>query len=55
MDTIYYLYNKTTGEYGGSGITPIEDDTWASTTVVPPAETPTPKSLVWADGAWSWV
>ena len=54
METpIYYHYNKTTGEYGGSGITNIEDETWGSTLIAPP-EPPLAPVLSWDGNAWSW-
>lgn len=35
-DPIYYVYERATGDFAGSGITNINDETYASTLVVPP-------------------
>jgi hypothetical protein len=43
---IFYVYDKVTGEFAGSGTPQIEDDKYASTTVAPSAdlvEPPRPK------------
>ena len=52
--SIYYQYDKTTGEYAGSGVSAIENDQYAATEVAPP-EPPASPRLVWDGDAWSWV
>ncbi len=34
-DTIYYVYERATGTFAGSGTAKIDDETFGSTTVVP--------------------
>jgi len=52
--SIYYQYDKTTGEFAGSGVFAIENDQYAATEVAPP-EPPASPRLVWDGEAWSWV
>jgi len=57
MPTTYYIYERATGKYAGSGLTPIDDETHTyTTTPVPPADPPEP--VAYYDDAtdtWTWV
>jgi len=47
---IYATYNKSTGEYGGSGVTQIDDDEWGSTSVLP--DPPAGQYAFWNGDGW---
>ena len=53
---IYYVYEKATGIFAGSGIIPINNEKYESTIVVPPKESG--EKVAKFDklaGKWSWV
>ena len=55
---IYYVYNKTTGEFAGSGVHPINDSKYSSTTTPPSATLkvklePVATKIYFDSGAWS--
>jgi hypothetical protein len=57
MSNIFYVYDKTTGEYAGSGITEIDNDTHGST-LKPPPEQPDdeqPVAVRKPDDSWELV
>lgn len=49
---MYHVYEKTTGLYAGSGITEINTDDYASTTVEPPTVEPVTPTVTWDGEAW---
>jgi len=54
-ETIYYVYEKANGNFAGSDITQINDETYGSTTVVPPDQ-PDPPQLRYdtQTNTWTW-
>ena len=35
-DTVYYMYNRQTGAFAGSGLSDASDENYAATTAAPP-------------------
>lgn len=54
-DVIYYVYDRATGAFAGSGVTEINDDTYASTITPPPEKPAEPELRFNAEtGTWAW-
>lgn len=52
---IYWVYERATGKYAGSGTVPIEDETYASTTIpIPEHEAPAPPEWHFVEETGKW-
>lgn len=51
---VWYVYEKATGAFAGSGVTQIENATHSSTEIEPPAE-PDPPQLIFDANAQTWA
>jgi hypothetical protein len=49
---IYYVYEKGTGQFAGSGITFFDDNTYGSTEVVVPEIADEEKNAFWMGDHW---
>ena len=52
---IYYVYERATGRFAGSGTPYIDNETHASTTIAPPTEPPQPQlELCFNEASQQW-
>lgn len=55
LDTIYYVFEKSTGEFMGSGTPYFDDEVYGCTTVESLLYNPDVDTLIWDGSKWNAV